>query len=749
MRCKTSIVVLVLLAAAAAQVVPLTGVVRDGTGAAVAGATVTVKTPRGVAEARTDDAGSFRLDGVAAPLEVAITKEGFSAARVRWNGAPLEVRMVPAHTENITVTAERTAVPLEDAAADVVLLSSDKIASTAAVTVDDALRQVPGFSLFRRSGSRVANPTAQGATLRGLGASGASRALVLRDGIPLNDPFGGWVYWQRVPLVALERAEVLRGGASHLYGSGALSGVVELLTARPRDDVFALDLSLGNEFTADGQLLASVRFGKWRATLAGDYFQTDGYILVDATERGAVDTPANTKDESALLTIERRLGSNGRVFATGGFFGEYRHNGTPLQTNRTAIGEGVLGADFDTRAGGFVLRAYGSGQRYNQTFSAIAPDRATEALTRLQRVPAEQLGGSAQWTKAFGQKHLVVAGFDAREMQGDSDELAISGGIATRQLDAGGTARSFGFYAQDMMQLHPRLTLTLGARGDFWRNTDGFSASRPLVPPGPATVTDFPGRSESAFSPSAALLLRASQRWSLTASAYRAFRAPTLNELYRGFRMGNILTLANEDLRAERLTGAEAGARFSSGRFSGGATFFWAEINRPVANVTLSVTPALITRQRQNLGQTRAAGFEVQGQAQVSEHFTLDAGYIFSDPTVTSFAADPALIGLDVPQVPRHTFTFQARYSRPRWTLAAQGRALSSQFDDDQNLLPLDRFFTLDAFACWRAEEHTELYLAAENVFGQRYQVGRTPVVTLGPPVLVRGGIRFRLARAR
>jgi outer membrane receptor protein involved in Fe transport len=738
---------LVLACAAAAQTAPLNGVVRDSTGAAVVGATVRLASGAQV----TDSSGQFRFDDVSGGTEVTVSKAGFADARITWHAGDgaLTIVLQPSHVENVTVTAQRTAVPLDSAAADVVLLSSDELASTAAVTVDDALRQVPGFSLFRRSGSRTANPTAQGASLRGLGASGASRALVLRDGVPLNDPFGGWIYWQRTPMIALERAEVLRGGASHLYGSDALSGVVDLLTVRPQDDVFALDLSQGNEFTPDGQVLASVGFGKWRATLAGDYFQTDGYILVDDAERGAVDTPANTKDQSALLTIERKVGATGRIFATGEFFGEYRHNGTPLQTNRTAIGEGIIGADFDTRVGGLAFRAYGSGQRYNQTFSAIAPDRATEALTRLQRVPAEQLGGSAQWTKAFAAKHLIVAGLDAREVQGDSDELAITGGVATRHVDAGGTMRTFGVYAQDIIQLQPRLTLTFAARGDFWRNTDGFSATRPLVPPGPAVLTDFPDRSEQAFSPSVALLFRASKHWSLTASAYRAFRAPTLNELYRGFRVGNILTLANEDLRAERLTGAEGGARFSAGRFSGGATFFWAEINRPVANVTLSVTPSLITRQRQNLGQTRAAGFELQGEARMSEHFTLGAGYIFSDPTVTRFDADPTLVGLDVPQVPRHTFTFQTRYSRPRWTLSAQGRALSSQFDDDQNLLPLDRFFTLDAFASWRAEEHTELYISAENVFDQRYQVGRTPVVTLGPPILARAGIRFRLARGR
>src|ERR671929_131193 len=105
--------------------------------------------------------------------------------------------------------------------------------STSAATLDDALRQVPGFTLFRRTGSRVANPTSQGVSLRGVGASGASRALVLADGIPLNDPFGGWVYWGRVPRASVERIEVLRGGASSLYGSSALGGVVNLITRRP------------------------------------------------------------------------------------------------------------------------------------------------------------------------------------------------------------------------------------------------------------------------------------------------------------------------------------------------------------------------------------------------------------------------------------------------------------------------------------------------------------------------------------
>src|SRR4029079_320951 len=141
--------------------------------------------------------------------------------------------------DSITVTATRTKTRLADTPASVVVLDRNTVLD--ATTADDALRQVPGFSLFRRSGSRCANPTSQGVSLRGVGASGASRALVLADGVPLNDPFGGWVYWGRVPRASIEQIEVVQGGTSDLYGSGALGGVVNIITSRKPPRGLALE----------------------------------------------------------------------------------------------------------------------------------------------------------------------------------------------------------------------------------------------------------------------------------------------------------------------------------------------------------------------------------------------------------------------------------------------------------------------------------------------------------------------------
>ena len=210
-------------------------------------------------------------------------------------------------------------------------------------------------------------------------------------------------------------------------------------------------------------------------------------------------------------------------------------------------------------------------------------------------------------------------------------------------------------------------------------------------------------------------------------------------------------TLANENLRAERLTGGEAGLRVTAfEKLVVRGTVFWNDVTRPIANVTLQTTPALITRQRQNLGRTRSRGVEIEAEARLNEFWNLSAGYLFADATVVRFPANTALEGLMIPQVPRHQFTFQARYTNPSIiTVSLQGRAASSQFDDDQNVFRLGSYFTLDVFISRRLARGLEAFVAVENLFGRQYEIGKTPLVTLGPPTLIRGGFRFSRAGHR
>lgn len=743
---------------ARAQASRLEGVVLDQTGAPVAGAQVSIKTPAGARSLRamTDDGGKFAfVEATANEAMLVVEARGFTPferglSEVLKASGPLKIVLLPlAVSEAVTVTATRTGTRLNDVAGSLVLLSSQDVSTTAAATLDDALRQVPGFTLFRRSGSRTANPTTQGVSLRGVGASGASRALVLVDGIPLNDPFGGWVYWGRVPRESVERIEVLRGGASSLYGSAAMGGVVNIITQKPNTNLFSLEVAYGNEGTPEASLFTAGRKGRWGAKVSAEIFRTLGYVTIDERERGRVDTPAGVRRATFDLMIDREINERGRVFLRGSIFGEARTNGTPLQFNRTHTRQLSIGLDWQQkRAGAFTFRAYGGTQVYDQTFSAVSADRNGEALTRIQRSPSQFAGLSAQWTRSFGSHQTLVSGFDVQEVRGASDEIVFAQARPASLSDAGGRQRNLGIFIEDLISLNARLLFRAGARLDRWRNTDAFQATRPVTQAGASTVNIFPDRTETAFSPQVSALYRLTNRLSLSASLYRAFRAPVLNELYRSFRVGDVLTLSNENLLAEQLTGGETGGQLTSmnRRLSAQATFFWTEVARPVANVTLRVAPGLITRQRQNLGRTRSRGLELETDAQISDTWAVSGGYLFVDATILEFPANAGLEGKLLPQVARRQLTFQVRYQKPSLlTFALQGRGSSSQFDDDQNLLPLDPYFTLDAFLSRRITRNLEVFAAAENIFDQRYMTGRTPVRTIGPPLLVRFGFRLRM----
>jgi outer membrane receptor protein involved in Fe transport len=728
------------------------GVVTDQNGAPISGAEVTIS-GQTTLTGTTDGEGRFVFDVTGDSAMLTVHARGFDAASKVWNAADQDsarlkiVMSAERLSEQMTVTASRTEARVSDTAASVAVLSREDLSTTSALTIDDALRQVPGFSLLRRSGSRTANPTSQGVSFRGVGPSGASRAVVMSDGIPINDPFGGWVFWGRVPRESLSRIEVVQGGSSSLYGSDALGGVVNLITRDSRESALSFETSYGNEQTPDFSFFSGGRLFQWGALLSVEAFHTDGYVLVDDDERGVVDTKAGSEHTTVDLTLERLIADKGRVFLRGALFDESRENGTPQQNNSTYIRQLSAGTDLQyPRVGSFLARAFVFTEVYNQTFSAVAADRNSEALNRSQRVPAQQVGGLMQWSRPAGSRQILVAGFDAREVRGASDELAIAAGRVTSAVGSGGRERVFGVFGQDLIRITPRWLLTLGVRGDRWRNFDALSTSRPFPAGAPVTTTFFPDRVETAFSPRMSILRKVTDNFSLMVSGYRAFRAPTLNELYRSFRVGNVLTLANDKLRAERLTGGEAGASYAAfGRkLNVRGTFFWNEIVRPVANVTLTVTPALITRQRQNLGRTRSRGFDIEAEGRITNSITVSGGYQFLDATVLQFPANTALEGLWIPQVPRHLLTFQARYSNPRLlTVAFQGRAGGKQFDDDLNLFELDPYFTLDAFASRSLGHGIEVFGAFENLTGQRYDVGRTPIRTLGPPFLARAGVKF------
>jgi outer membrane receptor protein involved in Fe transport len=723
----------------------LRGVVLDTTGNVIAGALVQFRSAAGEVLARSGEDGKFQIAAASGTGTLIVSFAGFATVtrEIRGHMATDNLQMVLAPEATLQrievpgIAGDRVpAVPTSEYA-----ISSQAIDQSGSLVVDDILRQVPGFSTFRRSSSLFANPTSQGVSLRGVGASATSRSIVLLDAIPMNDPFGGWVYWARVPREAIETMEVSNGGASDVYGGGALGGVVNLRTRTGEAAYADGEFSYGNMNTPDVSFAAGMPIAKWSLSAAGQAYQTDGYVAVPEDQRGSVDTAVGSGVLEGLVELRRALGERGNFFVRASGFGESGKNGAPLQTNDTTIPQLDLGMDWGSAGlGDLSARLYGSRELYHQTFSAIAPDRNSETLTNVQTTPSQQIAFAGTWSRLFAEKHHVAAGLEAVDVRGHSAEMNYA---ASANVDAGGRQHTFGFFGQDAWLIGRGWMLTFGARVDTWNNNSGYQDRTPFGGGTTATKT-FPERTETAFSPRVSLLKGYSNGLAVNASAYRGFRAPTLNELYRNFRVGNVLTLANPALTGEHLTGGEAGLSQTlwRNRLTVRGNFFWSDIAEPVANVTLTSTPVLITRRKENLGETQARGFELAGQMQVTARIQVSAAYLFVNSTVLHFAANPALIGNYLPQVPQNQFSFQASYTGKKWNVGLQGRFLGNQFDDDQNLLPLGRAFSLDAQVSRELGWHTSIFLAAQNLTNDRFYVSATPVYTVGPPVFVRGGVR-------
>ena len=714
----------------------VTGIVVDASGAPVPAATIEIlaagATPRWL---ETGEDGRFEATDLP-PGEVSVraSAPGFATATTSALAGPgagfVRLILQPALVETVTVTASRGAERLSTPAGTSVV-SAAELSTSAAGTVDDALRNTPGFSLFRRSSSRVANPTTQGVTLRGLSGSGASRTLVLADGLPLNDAFGSWVYWNKVPQTAIERVEVVRGASGDLYGADALGGVIQVLTFEPGRVRLRATADFASHATSRISAFAGGQSRQWSGALSGEWMKTDGIITTGPESRGEIDVPAES-DYATGFGVVRYDNGSVQALVRANLYHEQRGNGTPAQVNDTRWRQLAGEAGGLVAGGAWLVRASGGDQTYSQTFSAVAVDRESERLTTSQRIPSTFTTAAAQWTRVWGSWALLVGGEWKRTKSTVEETRYSFAGVPNGPFLAGGTEANESVFARVSVAGSSRLTLVAGVREDFWRSEPREAA--------------LETHSVSFFSPRVSASYRVTEDLALHAAVSRAYRTPTLNELYRGFRVGSVVTNPNASLDPERLTELEAGVLLTRQRFSARATGFWSQLDDAITNVTLDVTPTLITRERQNTDTVRAKGMELEANFRPTALWTVNVLAALTSSRFHATPAQPALEGNRVPQVPAYQLGGGVTYFDPRgFTGALQLRVVGAQFDDDLNQLELRGFTVLDASVSQELHSGLEVFLAVENLFDAEYDVGRTPIRTVGWPGTFRGGIRLSL----
>lgn len=705
-----------------------TGQVVDAQGAPVTGATVLDASGKKLAVTGAD--GKFSVPDNVTRVEVVSAHLAPAYATTSSEGPVRIVLQRP--LETVTVSAYRSPLPSEDSPASTRVMTAQALRHAAPISLDGKLREVPGFELFRRSSSLVANPTTEGVSLRGLGSTAASRSLVMLDGVPLNDPYGGWIHWEEIPEPAIEQVEVVRGGASDLYGSSAIGGVINILPLRPHSNTLQLAGSYGSEAATDDRLLATAQKQRWAGMLTGSVIATDGYTLLAPEFRGPVDQPSNVHAQNALVEMDRDFNHGARVFLRGSGLNEARHNGTLLTTNATRLWRYVAGADTSH----LLLRLYGDSEHYRQSYSAVSHDRASERLTRLGHDPADELGAQANWRQPVGDRLLLLAGADTHDVRANDYEQLFSG--KGGELSSGSRQRQTGVYGE-ALYTPAKWTLSGSARVDHFQNFDARQYRNP------GGFTPLPTLNETVFDPRLGVVRHVNQWLAVSASAFRAYRAPTENELYRTGQVAQQITEPNPSLRSERATGWETGAQMNMDRIGSTvrASYFWTQVNRPITALTLSTTPTQEILQRANLGQIESRGVSVDYSIE-ERWVAVMGGYQFADATVTRFAQEPELIGKWIPQVARNMATAQVEFHDRRWgLLSLQGRMSGRQYDDDLNHYLLHSYFRLDAYASRAVGQHMQVYAEGENLLDRAIEVGKTPLVTLGTPRVARFGVRL------
>ncbi len=726
----------VLLAALAAglgaQGRRIAGIVVGGDGLPIAGARLS----DGAARARSGPDGRFEI--AAAGNELVASAPGYVAARIAAPAGEVRIELRPqALSETVTVAATGrnqtvAAVPLATS-----VMGRARLQAAAPVNADSVLRQFSDLGTFRTNSSLTANPTTQGVALLGTGSSGASRALVLLDGLPLNDYYGGWVDWLRVPDEDLSSVSVVSGGASPLYGNDALSGVIALQTRAPT--ATHLDLrtgggGLGTELADGAGVIAGRRLA---LAVRGRGVHVSGYV--PAAQPGAVDDNAGVAAQDWAPEL-RWLASPTAMFTLSSeYFGENRTNGTVLQVNGTRLRQVAL-AGVVERDGVWQGNVFAQSEDFHATFSAVAANRNSEKLTLEQQVPSRAAGGALDWTLARPDWSVMAGGSYTRVAAVDNETLPASPLAPAREEN--GRQALAGGYVEASWSPRANWSWTGALRQDRWTNYDAFQNT-------PGGLTPYPNVSSTAWSPSLGTVWSPARWLSLHASGYESFRAPTLNELYRPFRVGNVVTEANPLLAAERYRGAQIGAVATAARgLRLNATYFDGIISNLVTSVTLSTTPALITRQRQNLGRVRARGLTLAGEWEATPGLTLWASYTHLRSTVTS-AAQASLVGLAVAHVPQNNLSAEALARARGWTLSAVERFGGANFDDAQNTLLLPGFWTTDVLLSRTFGGRYAPYVAVENLWNRRYVIELTPDAYLNAPRAATAGVRIELGDGR
>ncbi len=653
--------------------------------------------------------------------------------------------------EEVQVVGQRLPPPVADKVYQRLEMDRADLDQPVRGRLDDLLKSIPAFALFRRASSLSAHPTVQGPSIRAPGTNGAARALVLLDGIPINDPFGGWVYWSVLPTDDLESISIFPAGGAGRWGSGALSGTISLTSRAPETGARG---RIGTSSFGTINALAAMGFAGEEGSLQlfGQAFDSGGYFLLPSDQRGVVDIRGASDAYSARVRGSRQLSENMVFSFSGAYFEESRVNGLEFSTNNTVGWDLSAVLSHDGQEGpDWQIQAYWSSRTFINSFASVDDLRETSRQVLSQfDVPGEGYGFSGMIRDRIQNVELEV-GADLRRLSGATNENYRNLGAGfTRLRVAGGDELIAGAYVEASGQATPALLLSASLRVDYWRNFNGVRVESDLAD-GSITRQDvianrdgtvLNGRVGFSYEPDHG-------GTTLRGAVFSGFRQPTLNELFRPFRVRNDITEANPNLIPERLYGGDLEWSTDWGPAKVSATYYRYWTLNAVANVTIALGPGVFPptgfvpaggslRERQNLGRVLTDGLDLFATFLPWDEVSLTVRYLYANARITSASVASGLEGKRVAQAPKHKASIVGQIHKGRFSGEGHIIYVGKQFDDDQNTRVLDDFVAVHLNVQYEIRHGISLFATVENLFDTQIQsaISGSGILTLGQPRL-------------
>ena len=723
----------------------------------VTGARISVERPPRLAI--TDDRGTYTLRGIpVGGYEIVVTALGYKPARRAVNVIANQLLPVDIALEQgslmlsgVVTTATRTPTLADQVATTLNVLTPREIETSPARESQDLLREIPGVELPRTSS--LVGGTAQIVSIRGVDEG---RTAVTFDGFPINDAWGEWIDWGRVPKGMLDRVEVVEGGTSSLYGNGAMGGMISFFSRPLAPGAANMLIEGGSRDMRHGYASAGLPvYGALTAMVSGDYQEGGGYNMIDPSKRGSIDMPSSIIQRNAYARLNYAPSSSFDAFVGGHMFGDNRNIGTPLGYQTRDQGDVDGGLDYGTYAGGLLsLRTWNGKQEEHQRATTIrAGGRIAEDSSVVANIPSHDWGASAMWTRnAWLHLESFSLGGDYRHMQGNYDEVdfstacpGVNCGTVTRRVLSGGDQALSGVFAQAIAAPFTPLRLELSARVDQWNNNDGHSIDAAA---GEQTYAD---RSKTAFSPRIGARYQLLSSLSFHGAVYKAFRAPNLAELYRKQISATSITIPNPNLSPETALGREIGLDWQPTQWlQTKGTYYVADyrdFNVPttIPNASDPQCGTITTcRQRLNVNSSRSQGAEAYVAVRPLAALLVSGSVNYDDDRQQSGIA----AGLPKPhinRVPSPKQTIRATYSSRQygdWTAIWRHEGPTTTLQG----VWLEPFTVLDANVQRELLPGVTGVFSIENITNTQYEVNLTAptngIASFGLPRTLRIGVQ-------